>query len=63
MSEQETRGANEAIDFNDELRNRREKLAALRQQGVAFPNDFRRTIPLTSCTKSLMRRITRNWNP
>ncbi|HAH7107258.1 TPA: lysine--tRNA ligase [Escherichia coli] len=42
MSEQETRGANEAIDFNDELRNRREKLAALRQQGVAFPNDFRR---------------------
>ncbi|WP_250191146.1 hypothetical protein, partial [Escherichia coli] len=26
MSEQETRGANEAIDFNDELRNRREKL-------------------------------------
>ena len=39
MSEQETRGANEAIDFNDELRNRREKLAALRQQGVAFPND------------------------
>ena len=42
MSEQETRGANEAIDFNDELRNRREKLAALRQQCVAFPNDFRR---------------------
>ncbi|ESU79128.1 Lysyl-tRNA synthetase [Shigella dysenteriae WRSd3] len=42
MSEQETRGANEAIDFNDELRYRREKLAALRQQGVAFPNDFRR---------------------
>ncbi|MCI0136720.1 hypothetical protein MN543_27515, partial [Escherichia coli] len=32
MSERETRGANEAIDFNDELRNRREKLAALRQQ-------------------------------
>ncbi|WP_042022541.1 hypothetical protein, partial [Escherichia coli] len=28
MSERETRGANEAIDFNDELRNRREKLAA-----------------------------------
>ncbi len=42
MSERETRGANEAIDFNDELRNRREKLAVLRQQGVAFPNDFRR---------------------
>lgn len=63
MSEQETRGANEAIDFNDELRNRREKLAALRQQGVAFPTIFAATIPLTSCTKSLMRRITRNWNP
>lgn len=58
MSEQETRGANEAIDFNDELRNRREKLAALRQQGVAFPTIFAATIPLTSCTKSLMRRIT-----
>ncbi|MGQ7110565.1 hypothetical protein ACUOFC_15595, partial [Escherichia sp. TWPC-MK] len=28
--DKETRGANEAIDFNDELRNRREKLAALR---------------------------------
>ena len=50
MSEQETRGANEAIDFNDELRNRREMI-------------FAATIPLTSCTKSLMRRITRNWNP
>ena len=32
MSEQETRGANEAIDFNDELRNRREKLAAFTRQ-------------------------------
>lgn len=42
MSEREAQGANEAIDLNDELRNRREKLAALRQQGVAFPNDFRR---------------------
>ena len=60
MSERETRGANEAIDFNDELRNRREKLAALRQR---FPMIFAATIPLTSCTKSLMRRITRNWNP
>ena len=36
MSERETQGADEAIDFNDELRNRREKLAVLRQQGVAF---------------------------
>mgnify|MGYP000110684704 CR=1 FL=1 len=42
MSEQQAQGADEAIDLNNELKTRREKLAALREQGVAFPNDFRR---------------------
>ena len=31
-------------DDNEQVRQRREKLAALRQSGVAFPNDFRRTV-------------------
>src|SRR5699024_6530787 len=35
MSEQQ-------LDLNNELQVRREKLAAIREQGVAFPNDFRR---------------------
>lgn len=34
--------AAEAAELNNELKNRREKLTALRQQGVAFPNHFRR---------------------
>ena len=42
MSEQQAQGADAAIDLNNELKARREKLAALREQGVAFPNDFRR---------------------
>ena len=42
MSEQQAQGADAAIDLNNELKTRREKLAALREQGVAFPNDFRR---------------------
>lgn len=58
MSEQETRGANEAIDFNDELRNRRENWRHYVSKVWRFPMIFAATIPLTSCTKSLMRRIT-----
>lgn len=41
MSEQQAQGADEAIDLNNELKARREKLAALREQGVAsqrFPS-------------------------
>ncbi|MGL9774829.1 MAG: lysine--tRNA ligase [Sodalis sp. (in: enterobacteria)] len=34
--------APQALDMNNELRSRREKLGQLRQQGIAFPNDFRR---------------------
>lgn len=62
MSEQETRGANEAIDFNDELRNRREKLAALRQQGVAF-HDFRRDHTSDQLHEEFDAKNNQNWNP
>ncbi|GAB7194270.1 hypothetical protein OS11_05410 [Dickeya oryzae] len=42
MSEPQNQGAEQALDLNNELRTRREKLAALRETGIAFPNDFRR---------------------
>lgn len=35
-------GAHQALDLNNELHLRREKLTQLRQHGIAFPNDFRR---------------------
>ncbi|NHB96737.1 lysine--tRNA ligase [Photorhabdus stackebrandtii] len=41
MSQQQ-QGAEQAPDLNNELQTRREKLAALREKGIAFPNDFRR---------------------
>ncbi|VFT76160.1 lysyl-tRNA synthetase [Klebsiella aerogenes] len=63
MSEQQAQGADEAIDLNNELKTRREKLAALREQGVAFPNDFRRDHTLTNCMLNSMRRITMNSLP
>ena len=43
MSESQSQdGAPQALDLNNELAARREKLAQLREQGNAFPNDFRR---------------------
>ncbi len=42
MSEQQVQGADQALDLNNELQSRREKLAGLRENGIAFPNDFRR---------------------
>ncbi|MEA9391767.1 lysine--tRNA ligase [Acerihabitans sp. TG2] len=43
MSESQSQGgAPLAPDLNNELKARREKLALLREQGIAFPNDFRR---------------------
>ncbi|SFN90997.1 lysine--tRNA ligase [Xenorhabdus japonica] len=39
---QQHQGAEQAPDLNNELKTRREKLAALRSNGIAFPNDFRR---------------------
>ncbi|SFU27228.1 lysine--tRNA ligase [Xenorhabdus koppenhoeferi] len=41
MSQQQ-QGTEQAPDLNNELKTRREKLAILRSDGVAFPNDFRR---------------------
>ncbi|WP_323837965.1 lysine--tRNA ligase [Photorhabdus africana] len=41
MSQQQ-QGAEQAPDLNNELQTRREKLVALRESGIAFPNDFRR---------------------
>jgi len=43
MSESQSQGgAPLAPDLNNELQARRDKLALLREQGIAFPNDFRR---------------------
>jgi lysyl-tRNA synthetase class 2 len=42
MSEQQQQGAELAQELNSELKARREKLVALRENGIAFPNDFRR---------------------
>ncbi|KFD17385.1 class II lysyl-tRNA synthetase [Tatumella ptyseos ATCC 33301] len=42
MSEQQPQQADAIRELNNELKSRSEKLAALRQNGVAFPNDFRR---------------------
>ncbi|STR41092.1 lysyl-tRNA synthetase [Klebsiella michiganensis] len=58
MSEQQAQGADEAIDLNNELKTRREKLAALREQGVAFRMIFAVTTLLTSSMRNLMVRKT-----
>lgn len=42
MSEQKPQVAEQAQELNSELQARREKLATLREKGIAFPNDFRR---------------------
>ncbi|TAI80904.1 lysine--tRNA ligase [Pectobacterium versatile] len=42
MVESQSQGADQAQDLNNELKARREKLVALRETGIAFPNDFRR---------------------
>ncbi len=42
MSEQQPQSTDVALELNNELQARREKLSALRENGVAFPNDFRR---------------------
>ncbi|VAX77054.1 Lysine--tRNA ligase [Serratia symbiotica] len=42
MSEQKSNGVDNRVDLNNEMQARREKLAGLREKGMAFPNDFRR---------------------
>lgn len=61
MSEQHAQGADAVVDLNNELKTRREKLANLREQGIAFPNDFVAIIPLTNCTQNSTVKRTKNW--
>ena len=42
MSEQQEHNVDVSVELNNELKSRREKLVALRENGIAFPNDFRR---------------------
>ncbi|MGL5761773.1 MAG: OB-fold nucleic acid binding domain-containing protein, partial [Plesiomonas shigelloides] len=42
MSEQQNLEQESTLDLNSEMATRRAKLAALREEGIAFPNDFRR---------------------
>ncbi|WP_225639381.1 lysine--tRNA ligase [Candidatus Profftia sp. (ex Adelges kitamiensis)] len=42
MSKQELQGAKKVLDFKNEIQLRRKKLLILRQEGIAYPNDFRR---------------------
>ncbi|OCG18378.1 MULTISPECIES: lysine--tRNA ligase [unclassified Gilliamella] len=42
MSTQQQEQQNQIEELNNELKVRREKLTNLREQGIAFPNDFRR---------------------
>lgn len=45
MSESHSQdGAPQALDLNNELLARREKLAQLREQGNAFPNEDRKSV-------------------
>ena len=46
MSEQEVK----ELDLNGEMQVRREKLAALRAKGNAFPNQFRPRCPCSKIT-------------
>ncbi len=41
---QQPQSAEQAPDLNNELKARREKLVALREKGIPFPNDFRRDV-------------------
>jgi len=44
MNEQNTQISTEELDSNDQIAQRRAKLTKARENGIAFPNDFRRTI-------------------
>ena len=43
MSEKQEHNVDASVELNNELKTRREKLVALREHGIAFPNDFRRS--------------------
>lgn len=61
MSEQHAQGADAVVDLNNELKTRREKLANLREQGIAFPTISVAIIPLTNCTQNSTVKRTKNW--
>ncbi len=62
MSEQHAQGADAVVDLNNELKTRREKLANLREQGIAFPRTISvAIIPLTNCTQNSTVKRTKNW--
>jgi hypothetical protein len=61
MSEQQAQGADAAIDLNNELKTRREKLAALREQATRSRTIFVVTTPQTNCTLTSTRKKTKSW--
>lgn len=61
MSEQHAQGADAVVDLNNELKTRREKLANLREQGIAFRTISVAIIPLTNCTQNSTAKRTKNW--
>lgn len=61
MSEQHAQGADAVVDLNNELKTRREKLANLREQGIASRTISVAIIPLTNCTQNSTVKRTKNW--
>lgn len=61
MSEQNAQGADEVVDLNNEMKARREKLAALREQVSRSRTISVVTVPQTNCTQSLTRKKLKNW--
>lgn len=61
MSEQNAQGADEVVDLNNEMKARREKLAALREQVSGSRTISVVTVPQTNCTQSLTRKKLKNW--
>ncbi len=60
MSEQHAQGADAVVDLNNELKTRREKLANLREQGIASRTISVAIIPLTNCTQNSTVKRTKN---
>jgi hypothetical protein len=61
MSEQQAQGADAAIDLNNELKARREKLARFVSRVFRSRTISVVTIPLTNCTLTSMRKKTKSW--
>lgn len=61
MSEQQAQGADAVVDLNNELKTRREKLAALREQACRSRTIFVVTIPQTNCTLTSTLKRTKSW--